>query len=131
MEKIYNVSTKNGFYVARELKELQLKELTSPGMLGKDAFSMLVFKTETGSLYKIREKRDAFSAEVYFMMKKRGWTEEKKISQREMESLRIRIGFSFIYPGGGNTTPVVKIYGVCTRNIWAKSYYPKLIIPEF
>ncbi|MDX9779220.1 MAG: hypothetical protein RBT30_03215 [Patescibacteria group bacterium] len=133
MEKIYNVTAKQGYgyYVARELQELDLKDLASPGMLGKDAFSMLVFKTESGALYKIYEKPDSFSSEVYFMIKKKGWgSKEYNISRQKIQYLRIRVGYSFVYPNG-NTTPVSQIYGVCTRSVWAKSYYPKLIIPEF
>lgn len=42
MENMYKVKAEaaRGYYVARELNELNLEALINPGMLGKDAFSV-------------------------------------------------------------------------------------------
>ncbi len=120
-----------GWYVARELKGINLIALTDPGMLGRDAFSMVVFQTESGAIYKIYEKPERDSCGVNFMLTKKGWGEkEYHIPDSEMEKLRIRLGESFIY-SNGNTTPVTRLFGVCARSVWMELDYLELLIPKF
>ncbi len=129
---LYKIKAESkGWYVARELKEINLIALTDPGMLGRDAFSMVIFQTESGAIYKIYEKPDVYSGRVNFMLTKKGWRgKEYHIPDSEMEKLRISLGGSFIYPKG-NTTPVTKLFGVCARSTWMELEYLELLIPKF